>query len=52
MGLLRRKYKISQRKLPNAFLVTVDEMNFSSVDRIVTVCSCLLNLCNSIVAFD
>ena len=52
IGLLRRKYKILQGTLPTDFLMTVDGMGLCSLDKIVTVCSCLLTLRDSIVPFD
>ena len=48
IGVLRQKYTI----LPTDFLTSNQENQISLIDRIVRVCSALVNLCPPIVPFD
>lgn len=53
IGLLRRKYTILQSTLPTDFLNNdngQDEVPI--IDRIIKICSALVNLCPPIVPFD
>ncbi len=51
IGLLRLKYKILRGILPISFIKCNGE-EYSSIDKIVTVCSALCNCCKSVVPFD
>ncbi len=51
IGLLRLKYKILRGILPISFIKCNGE-EYSSIDKIVTVCSALCNCCESVVPFD
>ena len=48
IGLVRNKYTILQSILPLDFLITNDG-GYTTIDRIVTVCSALCNICNSAI---
>lgn len=56
IGLLRRKYTILEGTLPTDFLRGnpngPPEVQVPIIDRIVRVCSALVNLCPSVVPFD
>ena len=51
IGLLRNKYKILQNTLPLDFLKKNDTEH-TTIDKIVTVCAALTNLCDSVVPFE
>lgn len=51
IGLLRLKYKILRSILPiNLIMCKTDE--YSTIDKIVTICAALCNCCESVVPFD
>ena len=50
-GLVRNKYTILQSKLHLDFLITKDG-GYTTIDKIVTVCSALCNICNSVVPIE
>ncbi|XP_022808193.1 uncharacterized protein LOC111345186 [Stylophora pistillata] len=56
IGLLRRKYTILQGTLPTDFLICNEsrtpESKVPLIDRIIRVCSALVNLCPPIIPFD
>ena len=52
IGILRQKYTILQSTLPTDFFTCNQESQTPLIDRIVTVCSALVNLCPPIVPFD
>ena len=56
IGLLRRKYTILSGTLPIDFLMCdpngSQEESTPMIDRIISVCSALVNLCPGIVPFD
>ena len=52
IGILRQKYTILQGTLPTDFLTCNKENQVPLIDRIVSVCSALVNLCPPIVPFD
>ena len=51
IGLLRNKYKILQNTHPLDFLRKNDTKH-TIIDKIVTVCAALTNLCDSVVLFE
>lgn len=51
IGLVRNKFSILKGPLPVEFLKT-SESDLAPVDKIATVCSALVNLCNSVVPLD
>lgn len=52
IGLLRNKYQIVSDTMPVDFLVTSEENQVPVVDKIVTVCCGLTNLCQSVIPFN
>lgn len=52
IGILRQKCTILQSTLPTDFLTSNQENQIPLIDRIVRVCSALVNLCPPIVPFD
>ena len=56
IGLLRRKYTILQSTLPTDFLICSEsgppDSKVPLIDRIIRVCSALVNLCPPIIPFD
>ena len=52
IGLLRLKYKILGGTLPINLIKCSAGEEYSTIDRIVTVCSALCNCCESVVPFD
>lgn len=51
IGLVRNKFTILQQTVPIDFLISVqDEM--PEIDKIVTVCCALANICESVVPFN
>ena len=52
IGILRQKYTILQSTLPTDFLTCNQESQIPLIDRIVRVCSALVNLCPPIIPFD
>ena len=51
IGLVRNKYSILQSILPLDYLIT-KESGYTTIDKIVTVCSALCNICNSVVPIE
>ncbi|XP_033727696.1 uncharacterized protein LOC117317023 [Pecten maximus] len=51
IGLVRNKYKIMHDTLPLDYFNSVDEST-PTIDKIVTVCCALTNMCKSVVPFD
>ena len=49
VGLLKNKYTILQGKLPILVLAHKDDSEYAFIDKILTVCAALTNLCPSIV---
>lgn len=52
IGVLRQKYTILQSTLPTDFLTCNQKNQIPLIDRMVRVCSALVNLCAPIVPFD
>ena len=52
IGLLRNKYTILQRTLSTDYLITSEQPQVPLIDRILRVCSGLVNLCPPIIPFD
>ena len=51
IGLVRNKYTILQSILPLDYLIRKDG-GYTTIDKIVTVCSALCNICNSVVPIE
>ena len=49
IGLLRQKYTILEATLPINVIMTSTDSEYSTIDKIVVVCSALCNYCNSVV---
>ena len=52
IGLLRNKYTILQGTLSTDYLITSKQRQVPLIDKILTVCSGLVNLCPPIIPFD
>lgn len=52
IGVLRQKYTILQGTLPIKMLMTHSSDGYSSIDKVVNVCSALCNCCESVVPFE
>lgn len=52
IGLLRNKYTILQGTLSTDYLITSEQRQVPMIDRILRVCSGLVNLCPPIIPFD
>ena len=52
IGLLRNKYTILQGTLSTDYLITSEQRQVPLIDRILRVCSGLVNLCPPIIPFD
>ena len=52
IGSLRQKYTILNSTLPILFLITSENNPIPIIDKIVRVCSALINCCKSIVSFE
>ena len=52
IGLLRNKYTILKDILPLDFFKKVDENGFTTIDKIVVICSALTNLCDSVIPVE
>ena len=52
IGLLRLKYKILRSILPINLIMCKAGEEYSTIDKIVTICSALCNCCDSVVPFD
>ena len=51
IGLVRDKYTILQSILPLYFLIAKD-VGYTTIDKIVTACSTLCNICNLVVPIE
>ena len=49
IGLLKNKFIILQSTLPISFLKHKHDSEYANIDRILTVCAALVNLCPSVV---
>ena len=47
IGLVRNKYTILRGILPLDYLMKVDEMKLSTIDKVTVVCTALTNVCDS-----
>ena len=52
IGMLRQKYKILQQILPTDYLACRTGESVPLIDRIIRVCSALVNLCQPTIPFD
>ena len=52
IGLLRNKYTILQGILPLDYLMKIDELKLSTIDKIIVVCSALTNICDSVIPIE
>lgn len=52
IGLLRQKYTILQQTLPTDYLICRKGESVPLVDRMIRICSALVNLCPPTVPFD
>ena len=52
IGSLRQKYTILNSTLPILFLITSENNPIPIIDKIVRVCSALINCCKSVVSFE
>ena len=52
IGLLRQKYTILQQTLPTDYLICRKGESVPLIDRMIRVCSALVNLCPPTVPFD
>ena len=52
IGNVRRKYTILQGTLPVDYLTKSKDSGLTAIDKIVTVCCALTNLCDSVIPFE
>ena len=52
IGNIRKKFSLLNSQLPIDFLMKKDNAEYSTVDKIVTICCALCNLCDSVVPSD
>ncbi|XP_070180904.1 uncharacterized protein [Littorina saxatilis] len=52
IGIIMQKYPILDATIPVTFLSKSEGDQFSTLDKVVTVCAALVNLCPSVVPFD
>lgn len=52
IGLLRQKYTMLESTLPINMIMRDENSEYSLIDKIVTVCCCLCNCCESIIPFE
>lgn len=52
IGILRQKYTILQSILPTDYLTCTSNQKIPLVDRMIRVCTALVNLCPPIIPFD
>ena len=52
IGILRQKYTILQATLPTTFLTCGSSQDKPLIDKILRICSALINLCPPIIPFD
>ena len=52
IGLLKQKYTILQGTLPISLILTDSDDNVTTIDKIVRVCSALINMCPPVVPVE
>ena len=52
IGLLKLKYKILRSTLPINLIMSTTDDEYSTIDKIVSICAGLCNCCESVVPFD
>jgi len=52
IGLLKQKYTILQGTLPISLISNVNDDNVTTIDKIVRVCSVLINMCPPVVPVE
>ena len=52
IGNLWKKYSLLNLQLPIDFLMRKENAEYCTIDKIVTICCALSNLCDSVVPFD
>ena len=52
IGNIRKKFYVLNSQLPIDILMKRDNVEYSTIDKIVTICCALCNLCDSVVPFD
>lgn len=52
IGLLRNKYTILKDILPLDYLMKKDSVGFTTIDKIVVICSALTNMCDSVIPVE
>ena len=52
IGVIKQKYTILQSVLPICFIGHKDDIGNATVDKLVRVCCCMVNLCPSVVSQD
>ena len=52
IGVLKQKYTILQSVLPISFIGHKDDIGDATIDKLVRVCCCMVNLCPSVVPQD
>ena len=52
IGNVRRKYTVLQRTLPIDYLKKSEDATHTTIDKIVTACCALTNICDSVVPFN
>ena len=52
IGNIRKKFSLLNSQLPIDFLMKKDTAEYSTIDKIVTICCALCNLYDSVVPFD
>ena len=52
IGNIRKKFSLLNSQLPIDFLMKKHNAEYSTIDKIVTLCCALCNLCDSVVPSD
>ena len=52
IGLLRNKYTILKDILPLDYLMRKDDTDYTTIDKIVIICSALTNVCDSVIPVE
>ena len=52
IGLLRLKYKILRSTLPIILIMSTTDDEYSTIDKILPICTALCKCCESVVPFD
>ena len=52
IGVVRQKYTILESQVPIDYLVSKDTQTETVMDKIVFICCCLTNLCESVIPFQ